>query len=426
MQRRLLILLGLFGLVATPQQNELSHEAILLARVMTRMSENLSRLPNYTCVQTIERSRRSTEGNKFQPRDRVRLEVAFVSGRELFSWPGARNFEDKDIADMVSGGAIGNGNFALISAAVFRSRIPTFEYIGERIYEGRRTHRWDFRVLRASKLYQLRSGERKGFIGFHGSFWADADTLDIVRLETNGDDIPPELEIPATATAIDYARVPIGGQEFLLPKMSELRMTDYAGESRNLTTFSSCRQYTGESVLSFSDAPAEAAPARPAVLETIQLPPQLMIRAALSNEIAAQTAAVGDPVKAIVQAAVKQQKREIVPKGAEMRGRIVWLRMQDTRTPHYVLGLEFHEIVFGNTRARIHARLHEVMAPPSLVSMTPPGARASTGGGLARLIIEREMVGVPGLLFIRPADVLLSPGLNMIWRTHTAGAEDTE
>jgi hypothetical protein len=107
-------------------QTELASETILLARIRYHMSQTLQKQPNYTCEQSIERSRRRAASQKYEIVDTVRLEVALVGSRELFSWPGAGKFEETDISDMVRGGAIGNGNFALHARSVFLSNAPTY------------------------------------------------------------------------------------------------------------------------------------------------------------------------------------------------------------------------------------------------------------------------------------------------------------
>ena len=67
---------------------ELSPEVLLLARIKVKMAENLKGLPNYTCLQTIERSTRDAGNRRYRPLDTVRVEVALVDGKELFAWPG--------------------------------------------------------------------------------------------------------------------------------------------------------------------------------------------------------------------------------------------------------------------------------------------------------------------------------------------------
>ena len=166
----------------------------LLIQVIARMSDNLKRLPNYTCQQTIDRSRRASAGLRWETVDRVRVEVALVDGKELFAWPGAGKFDDRDLSDMAMGGATSTGNFGLLAKAVFLTGAPNFKFLGERVLEGRRSYRWDYDVPLLRSGYTLRNGTKEAVVGFHGAFWADASTLDVLRLEASADDIPARLE----------------------------------------------------------------------------------------------------------------------------------------------------------------------------------------------------------------------------------------
>jgi hypothetical protein len=118
--------------------------------------------------------------------------------------------------------------------------------------------RYDFVVPMFMSGYTIRVKDRKRRVGYHGSFWADSETHELVRLEMTADDIPPSLGVVSANDAMEYERVRIGASDFLLPQGSELVMTDmYGNESRNRTTFNSCKQYSGESVLIFAEAPEE-------------------------------------------------------------------------------------------------------------------------------------------------------------------------
>ena len=100
----LLLCIPISASIAQP----LPPEVLLLGRIKAKAAENLQRLPNYTCTQTIERSHRNAKSRKFELLDTIRLEVALVEGKELFSWPGGK-FEEKGIGEIVgAGGAIGN------------------------------------------------------------------------------------------------------------------------------------------------------------------------------------------------------------------------------------------------------------------------------------------------------------------------------
>ena len=98
------------------------------------MQQNQTEVPNYTCLETIDRANRppssltiSAHGGpgRFLRQDIVRLEVAEVNGKEFFAMPGAFNFNETDITTFSVGGMIGNGMFAGFARNVFNSSIAS-------------------------------------------------------------------------------------------------------------------------------------------------------------------------------------------------------------------------------------------------------------------------------------------------------------
>jgi hypothetical protein len=423
MQRRLLLLAGLAGLVAGSLPAEDTSHSALFGRAVQQMRLNLARLPNYTCVETVERSRRSSQSTSFELVDRIRLEIAMVNGKEMFSWPGAGNFEDKDIDELMLDGAFGNGNFGLLARALFLTQAPQFTFTGERIYEGRRAWRWDFQVPRLRGIYELGNKKRKAIAGLRGSFWADADSLDTFRIEVKAEEIPPELEIVAAEQSIDYTRVPIGGTEFMLPKTAELRMTDYAGEWRNAISLSACRQYLGESKLSFTDPTVEPA-AEAAAPQITELPPNQHLQLRLKGEIRTDMAAIGDPITAELLNDVKFNGTVLARKKSQVQGRIVSLRLQRGRMKYHVVGLSFDQFSLGSEHGRFRAKLVDVRVAGNTISMTPLELRRLGGGRLGW--VEHEQIVAPGLLFIMPGRTLLPSGMQMVWRTESLLSGESE
>jgi hypothetical protein len=122
-----LVLAGLLGLgPLAAQSSQLAPEVATLSKIKRRMVETLARQPNYTCIQQVERSHRRLPRGKYELLDLVRIEVALVEGKEMFAWPGSRKFEDMDLGTMVTGGAIGTGNFATHARAVFQTSFRVF------------------------------------------------------------------------------------------------------------------------------------------------------------------------------------------------------------------------------------------------------------------------------------------------------------
>src|SRR5947209_5979022 len=207
--QRTFVLLALCAAGCFAQEAELSPDLLLLARIKTNMESTLRRQPNYTCVQQVERSQRLAPRQRFELVDMLRLEVALVNGKELFAWPGSKKFEDTELRHMVSGGAIGNGNFALHARAVFMSNAPVFTFRGEETLDGRRAFRFDFAVSLLNSGYHIRVNDREAIVAYHGSFWADPETADVKRLVVDAEDLPPLLGLSRATDRMDYSRIAI-------------------------------------------------------------------------------------------------------------------------------------------------------------------------------------------------------------------------
>src|SRR5208283_4747038 len=98
-----------------------------LARFKEKIQQDMTGIPNYTCLETIERARRSPPLD-FIPASTVRLEVSIVAGKELFAKPGAGSFEDRDVVSLAPGGAIGSGMFATFARDLFVKGKGTLRY----------------------------------------------------------------------------------------------------------------------------------------------------------------------------------------------------------------------------------------------------------------------------------------------------------
>jgi hypothetical protein len=399
---------------------EVAPETLLLSRIRLRMEENLRRLPNYTCLQTIERSRRGAASRKFELADVIRIEVALVNNKEMFAWPGSDQFDERDITDMVSGGSIGNGNFATHARSVFLTRGPSYEHQGERFREGRRTIRYGYRVARLVSGFKLRVRPNEGIVGYEGAFWVDADTLDLVWLEVRITDIPPQLPIASGYELLTYQRVKVSGSEFLLPAQSETILTGVkGGESRNLTRFSNCRQYAGESVVRFDEAPEEVA-ARLKPPERIVLPGNLDIELALEAPLEAGESAVGDLVRATVVRDVRRNKETIIPKGAVVLGRILRLqRLPGVRDPYWIAGIEFTRIEFSGKAADFRARMEAAS------SRFPQPAFTAGRGAQTWMTWNEPPPENPriGMLYMRGERPKLNTGFRTWWRTESTNPE---
>jgi hypothetical protein len=337
-----------------------SPEAEQLMRIRLAAQRNLTRLPNFTCLETIERSRRRLPARKYDLIDIARLEVALVNGKELFAWPGSGQFDDREMRDLIPGGATGNGSFAMHARAVFLGRHTTFDNLGETVLEGKPVYRYSYNVPQPFSGFTIRNGNRSAVVGYKGEFFIDKKNLDVLKLVVQGIDFPPSLEVSEHAETLGFQRLPIGESDYLLPQSSDLILGDAGGvESRNRTTFSGCKQYGVQSTISF-DAPEEGsdAAAAKAVEPRGQIPGDLDVELDLPGMELGKTA-VGDAITAKVARDVKVEKRVVVPKGATVKGRVIHLeRRGQTRVgsqyfDSLLLGLDLDEVATKEWKAPV-------------------------------------------------------------------------
>lgn len=398
---------------------EVDPEVLLLARIKVKMEENLERQPNYTCLQTIERSRRQAPSRRYQLVDTLRLEVALVEGKELFSWPGASEFREQDLREFVPTGAIGNGTFALHARSVFLATWPTFVSAGEEELNGRPCVRFDYQVSLMGSGWRLKVGDAEATVAYSGSFWAEKQTLDLMRLDVHADAIPPHLMLLSASEQMEYRRMKIGNSDFLLPWRAVMTLVDLDGhESRNVTLFSGCRRYAGESFLTFEEPPPATLESAADAPELIELPPGIRLPIQLQTPIDDRTSMVGDRVTAVIHANVKRNKEVVVPKGAVVNARIVHLEKVGGPVAYFIVGLQLESVEFDNKRAELVAALAELGSylPFGRITTTP-----NFPGAFIRPLPDLESIPGVGIFYVKGEVIRLRPGTRMTWLTKSKG-----
>jgi hypothetical protein len=400
--RKSVCLLAMAGLHA---QSLLAQDPEVLTRIRARMLFNLQHQPNYTCIETIERSSRAKSTDKLTIIDTLRLEVALVDGREMFCWPGAKKFEEFDVIRMFPNGAIGSGDFSAHAHALFATSVATFHFRGQEDFQGRTALRFDYKVPQSLSRYQVRVASASAIVGYHGWFYADPQTLDVERIEVLVDDIPQELRLSAVDDQIDYAETRIGEGDFLLPSESKLTLVDLDGrEDRNLTRFTSCRRFTGESVLTFGDVPPEKqgnnSEVAPIPTREFDLPEGLEVQLVLTQQVDLDTAAIGDPVHARVDRDVKQNGEVVIPKGALAVGRITRL---EKHVDFSILGMMFPELDAPGIVAHMKGRLENIVGIAPYRSHRALGVRTPQQPG-------------EGLFPVMATQRHLAKGCILLWR----------
>lgn len=414
-----------FLILSTPawawQAPQANPQLALSSEIRQRMAANLATLPNYTCLETIDRTVRRKAAKKLLFRDRIHIEVAFIEGGEMFSWPGAASFEPDLRQKLPEAGASGAGAFGGWTRNLFGPSGPSFVRAGECMVEGRRGVGYNFSVPVLSSNYAFEFGSHKAILPYSGSVCVDPDAFEIMLLEIRAEQTPPP--VAAMSETIHYARTRIGAADFLLPQDHELTVTDLEGkENRNLTRFTACREYTTESSISFDTE--RTAPTVPrAKVEELHVPAGISLDLKLETPIAFEESAVGDPIAARLNRAVNSPGVSI-PKGATVSGRIRGLEQYFEPENYFIVSLEFSSLTFGGKRALFRAELVgprlredrrlELRGMPTESGISAPASLSAPAG----LDIEDSSPGT-GAFRVREGRLRLSRGLRMIWKTQS-------
>ena len=416
----------------------LTPEARMLVRIRARVREALDRLPDCTCIETVDRSWKPA-GKKLAPVDRVVLQILFSGGKELFAAPGGTRWETDPFAFLASG-MMANGLFALDLKNVFLNNISDIRYHGGESPAGSLQARYDFSISRTLSGATVTQRGASGGVALRGSFWADPETYDVRRLEFHAEEIPPELFYADISTAIDYSRVRIGESDVLLPRSADLHTTAVDGEEkRDQVEFTHCQGFRTESTVHFgADAAATAAAlaAAPAAGRAAApspppnegvLPPGLRVTVALHDPLGDQ-APVGSLLTGKVAAAVVQKGKVLVPEGALAKGRIRRLERYSDAGDYFILALEFVQVETPSGRLRFYAEMQDVDRLPGVETMLittnvkrgemrwPDGARMNWSRTDRVRIWTQEVPGV-GTFFVRGSHLSLPPGFKTVWKT---------
>jgi len=408
-----------------------------ISQVRRHIVQALANQPDFTCLATFNRYRWMVNEPAERKMDTVRVEVAYVGGHELYSWPGEGKFSDVPITSMVGVGMMGDGDFAVHAHTVFVSNNGVEKYAGEELQNGRKLWRWDYTISPYQSGWHVQYAGAGQIVGSQGSFWVDAETMDLVKMDSHATDFVSGFPLKAVVSTVEYGQVHIGGQDVLLPLRAELKTTTQEGnENRNLTEYGNCRQYAGQSTITFGAIPDDAMPPAPeppkakAVEGT--LPAGLSLKIRLSKDLNLAQATVGDPIEGTLEAGLRDGSKEIAPKGATVRGRIRLLTKDSTAgklagspVQFTELGLAFDELEFKGHLDRFSASLKsfDSILPgvrTNLIAESP--SAPTTHGSYTVTTLTREALAptkLPGasVFFIDVRRSGLPKGTLMTWRT---------
>ena len=187
-----LVACALLAMATLAQAQPTASPEDLYQRARQRVIDDIKRLPNFTCVQTITRRVYGPAAHKRPPKcadilrdretpnhrvplvtwDRLRLDVAIADKHEVYSWVGASRFDESDIRQLVGGGQTVMGDFGSLLLSIFDDH-TTMRFLGERKVRERRLFEYSYETSVQSSDYRVRVGPEQFNTAYEGSVFLD-------------------------------------------------------------------------------------------------------------------------------------------------------------------------------------------------------------------------------------------------------------
>jgi hypothetical protein len=351
----------------------------VMKQVTEKVVSSAERIPSYTCVETIvreyyrptvailprscpvlmEQRQHPTPdiALRLAMTDRLRLDVTMIERGEIFSWVGASRFDDRSIFQMV-GGPMVTGAFGGFLSVIFKQDVHRFTFERSTEVEGRRQMEYSFKVARENSSYKVAIPGSSVKTGYNGTVLADPVTGDVILLTVKAAELPALTNACEISTNLALRRVKIGDGEFLLPAQARQRYVLTTGEeTENTTTFASCREYLGESSVSFN-APKSAAGGFPpsARATPVRVPVEQRFTVELTAPIASLTAGAGDAFSGRLLTPLRDERRRLLARtGSLLEGRILRVERHHLAPAFTVVALKLERLEIGSSMVPLAA-----------------------------------------------------------------------
>jgi hypothetical protein len=209
-------------------------------------------LPNFICTQVTRRFVDPAGLEFFQRLDVVTARLSYFEQREDYKVILVNN-KMVDVAYDNLGGATSSGEFGSMMREIFEPKSGTrFQWDRWATLRGRRMHVFAYNVLKANSQWSISYEKRLQIVpGYRGLIYVDRDTMAVMRITLEAEDIPPSFPIQEARTRLDYDFSKIGDSEFVLPLMAEMRMREGKLMVKNEVEFRLYRRFSADAAITF-------------------------------------------------------------------------------------------------------------------------------------------------------------------------------
>lgn len=220
-------------------------------------------MPDFVVKQMIQRGVSYAGTSNFTTLDRLIVAVSYRSP-DVSGTNGAEEYRVLSLNGVLQekpkaknnyfdvGGTSSTGEFVTVLATIFKTENEAkFETVDTDVIRERRAIVYSFTISVDKKPESISYGNVDSTVtGMEGKLWIDRQNFRVLRVESNATDIPADFKVRAAKRTIDYDWVTINSEKFLLPLLSDVRLTSREGketyETRNVIRFKDYQKFGSE------------------------------------------------------------------------------------------------------------------------------------------------------------------------------------
>lgn len=234
------MLLVIFSVACGLAQDHATELEAVRAYAMHRSKE----LPDYTCIESIQRSQGVTNEpfapNQIDP-SLIEAEVSIVNHEEIYQlkrvW--GTPVEGRSAVKL----RFPHGQFAgLLDHTFDPGSKTTFRWNGISTREGRELNEFSFAVS-AAHGYGIVKDNQSTTVAYEGRIYADARSHEVLRIEIRCIGIPGRVDYRQIEIAVDYKPMDIAGKSYMLPSHHLMHARNRTMVYTDEADYEACRRF---------------------------------------------------------------------------------------------------------------------------------------------------------------------------------------
>ena len=224
----------------------------VLAEVSEYARNYTRRLPDFICTQVTRRYVDPTGMEFWQRQDVVTARLSYFDQKEDYKTILVNGVMTDKPMDAL-GGATSTGEFGSMMKEIFDTETQAdFRFERWATLRGKRAYVFSYRVAQPRSKWSIDYRRTLQITpAYRGLIYVDRDTLMVMRITLDAEDIPPSFPIQQASSVLDYDYVTISDHEYMVPLKAVMRLREGKLLAKNEVEFRMYRKFAAEATITF-------------------------------------------------------------------------------------------------------------------------------------------------------------------------------